>query len=115
MKIKLLLLILSLKLFASSYGELLFNGNCVTCHSTNELNKSAPTIIEIQESYKSAFPLKKDFVSYMSTWVLNPNDESSLMHDSIKKYKLMPFLGYDKETLEEISTYIYDLTNNKVE
>ena len=47
MKIKLLILILTSKLLASSYGELLFNGNCVTCHSTNELNKSAPTIIEI--------------------------------------------------------------------
>ena len=109
MKIKLLIFILSSNLFASSYGELLFNGNCVTCHSTNDLNKSAPTIKEIQNTYKSAFPEKKDFISYMSTWVLNPNKETSLMDNSIKKYKLMPMLGYDRETLEEISAYLYDL------
>ena len=109
MKTKLLILILSSNLFASSYGELLFNGNCVTCHSTNDLNKSAPTIKEIQNTYKSAFPEKKDFISYMSTWVLNPNKETSLMDNSIKKYKLMPMLGYDRETLEEISAYLYDL------
>ena len=78
MKIKLLILILTSKLLASSYGELLFNGNCVTCHSTNELNKSAPTIIEIQNTYKNAFPNKKDFIYYMSTWVLNPKEETSL-------------------------------------
>jgi hypothetical protein len=35
--------------------------------------------------------------------------ETALMYDSIKKYKLMPMLGYDKETLEEISAYLYDL------
>jgi hypothetical protein len=109
MKIRILILIFSLNLFASSYGELLFNGNCVTCHSTNELNKSAPTIIKIQNTYKNAFPLKKDFIYYMSTWVLNPNKETSLMDESIKKYKLMPLLGYDRETLEEISSYLYDL------
>ncbi|NCB14077.1 MAG: cytochrome C [Erysipelotrichia bacterium] len=91
----------------------MFNGNCVTCHSVNELNKSAPTIMEIQNTYKSAFPEKKDFIYYMSTWVLNPNKETSLMDDSIKKYKLMPMLGYDKETLEEISSYLYDLTDKK--
>ena len=111
MKTKLLILLLSINLFASSYGELLFNGNCITCHSTNELNKSAPTIIEIQKIYKSSFPLKKDFIHYMSIWVLNPNKETSLMDDAIKKYKLMPMLGYDKETLEEISSYLYDLTS----
>ena len=111
MKIKLLILLLSINLFASSYGELLFNGNCITCHSTNELNNSAPTIIDRQKIYKSSFPLKKDFIHYMSTWVLNPNKETSLMDDAIEKYKLMPMLGYDKETLEEISSYLYDLTN----
>jgi hypothetical protein len=109
MKSKLLILILSSNLFASSYGELLFNGNCITCHSANDLNKSAPTIKEIQKNYKNAFPLKNDFVSYMSKWVLLPNEETSLMRDSIKKYDLMPNLVFDIETLEEISEYIYEM------
>ena len=109
MKTKLLILILSSNLFASSYGELLFNGNCVTCHSTNDLNKSAPTIKEIQKNYKNAFPIKNDFVSYMSTWVLNPNEETSLMSHSIKKYNIMPNLVIDEGTLEEISEYVYEM------
>lgn len=109
MKTKILILLLCINSFASSYAELLFNGNCVTCHGINELNKSAPTIKEIQQTHKKAFPLKKDFVSYMSNWVLNPNEEKSIMLDSIEKYKLMPNLAYDIQTLEEISKYIYEL------
>ena len=43
----------------------------------------------------------------MSNWVVKPNKETSLMHDMIDKYGLMPELGYDKSTLKEITTYIY--------
>ena len=30
------------------------------------------------------------------------------MHDAIKKYELMPELGYDLDTLKSIAEYIYD-------
>jgi cytochrome c551/c552 len=76
-------------------GSLLFNGNCATCHHVNEAI-SAPSIIEIQQRYKKAFPQKKDFVKYMSNWVVKPKEETSLMQDKIKKYGLMPELGFDK-------------------
>lgn len=107
MKTILFLLLIPFLMYGD-YKELLFNGNCVTCHSTNNLNKSAPTIIEIQKSYKNAFPNKKEFIEYMSTWVYNPKVETSIMSDSINKYSLMPNLAYDKDTLKEISTYIYE-------
>lgn len=98
-------------IFTSSfcnYKELLFNGNCVTCHGLNNLNKSAPTIQEIKQRYISAFPEKKDFVEYMSTWVYKPDANTSLMMDAIEKYELMPELAFDKTTLEEIAEYIYE-------
>lgn len=94
----------------ASYPELLFNGNCITCHKTNNLNKSAPTIQEIQKEYKNAFPNKEEFVSYMTKWILSPKKETSLMQDKIEEYGLMPDLAYDKSTLEEISEYIFDST-----
>ena len=106
-----LLLILTIIFFSNSYASykgLLFNGNCVTCHKTDDLNKSAPSIQEIQSNYKNAFPNKKDFINYMSEWVVNPNEETSLMNLDIKKYGLMPELGYDKVTIKEIAEYIYD-------
>ena len=111
---KILLILISIYTISNAnYQELLFNGNCITCHNTNNNNKSAPTIIEIQNRYKEAFPNKKDFIHYMSTWVYNPNEINSIMKDSIEQYNLMPNLAYDKTTLEDISEYIYDKDFNK--
>lgn len=106
MKTLTLLILLISNTFASDYGQLLFNGNCVTCHNENK-KISAPSIKEIRKHYLNAFSNKKEFVSYMSTWVLNPNEKTSLMNESIKEFGLMPELGYDSYTLKEIASYIY--------
>jgi len=92
---------------AASVGSLLFHGNCITCHEETKA-VSAPSVIEFQENYLRAFPKKKDFVEYMSEWVIHPNAESSIMLDAIKKYELMPELGFEKSTLEIIAEYIYE-------
>lgn len=94
--------------FGNSYGELLFNGNCITCHHKTK-SISAPSTKIIVSRYKEAFPKKSDFVSYMSSWVLKPNAKTSIMEDMIIKYELMPELGYDKDTLNLISEYLYDM------
>lgn len=102
------LLISIFTILNANYKELLFNGNCVTCHKTNNLNKSAPTIMEIQKRYKNVFLNKDEFVLYMTDWVYKPNEKTSIMQDAIDKYELMPELAYDKNTLKEISEFIYD-------
>ena len=88
-------------------SSLMFNGNCITCHKETK-TISAPSVMKFKAVYLKAFPNKKDFVNYMSTWVLNPARETSLMDDSIKKHGLMPHLGFDIDTLRDISTYIYE-------
>ena len=102
---------LTLFLFSSSNATdmraLLFHGNCTTCHNETK-TLSAPSVIEFKENYLRAFSIKKDFVEYMSQWVINPSEETSIMLDAIKKHELMPQLGFDISTLREISTYIYD-------
>ena len=106
-KIITLLLFSFVHLNAASLGSLLFHGNCITCH--NELKDiSAPSIISVRENYLRAFPKKEDFADYMSRWVTHPNEEGSLMLDAIKKYELMPLLGYEESTLKIIAEYIYD-------
>ena len=92
---------------ADNLGSLLFHGNCITCHHETKA-LSAPSVIDLRENYLRAFPKKQEFIKYMSTWVVNPNAETSIMLDAIKKYKLMPELGFDKSTLEIISAYIYE-------
>lgn len=100
------------KLLFASYGELLFNGNCFTCHKI-KTSLSAPSLFLIQKNYKNAFANKEDFVSYMSTWILEPKVETSLMQESITKYKLMPELAYQIDVINEISAYIYEVDFSK--
>jgi len=100
-------LILSQNLFAGSIGALLFHGNCVTCHNETK-SISAPSMAEVRKRYKKAFGNKKEFIAYMSSWVLQPNTQGSIMQDMIDKYELMPQLAFEKEVLEEISAYIYE-------
>ena len=102
-----ILMFFTLSLSASDMRALLFNGNCITCHE-KQRSISAPSITLIKENYLIAFPVKKDFVEFMSKWVKKPNSETSIMQNSIQKHGLMPDLGYDISTLNEISSYIYD-------
>ena len=44
----------------------------------------------------------------MSQWVYKPNEKTSIMQDAIDKYKLMPELAYDMETLKEIASFLYE-------
>ncbi len=107
-KYVLLIAFLSYNLYGeNNIGYTLLYGNCTTCHyETRSL--SAPSLKIVKERYKLAFPIKEDFVKYMSSWVLKPNQETSIMQDMIQKYELMPELGYDKDTLEKIANYIYE-------
>jgi len=107
MKLLFILFFLCLNLFGSNYQSLLFNGNCVTCHHSTQ-SVSAPSVNQIKKRYKNAFPQKKEFISYMSKWVQYPKKETSIMKDAIIKYELMPELGFDLDTLEQISEYIYE-------
>lgn len=102
-----LVVVISTFSYGNNNAPLLLNGNCITCHHETK-SISAPSLKLIKKRYKNAFPKKKDFVQYMSQWVLKPNIQGSLMNDMIQKYSLMPELGFDKDTLEIITAYIYD-------
>lgn len=89
-------------------GETLFNGNCVTCHALSVPN-SAPSTKEIQTAYKKAFDTKEKFVTFMVDWIRKPNSKTAIMQDAVKKYELMPNLGYDRDSLQEIASFLYDV------
>ena len=102
-----ILLFVGIELSANSIGSLLFYGNCATCHDKTK-NISAPSISSVRASYKNAFPKREDFVKQMSTWVQHPKEESSIMLPAVKKYKLMPELVFDIDTLKDIAGFIYE-------
>ena len=106
-KIIIILLIVSSSYAKNNTSLLLLNGNCTTCHFINQ-SISAPSMKIVQSRYKEAFKDKQSFVNYMSNWINNPNKDGSLMRDMIKKYELMPHMQFDKQTLKEITTYLYE-------
>ena len=96
-----------LRFLSADDGKLLFYGNCIACHG--ELGKpSAPHLAEVKGYYLMKFPKKEEFVENLAKWVFKPNEESALLPDAIKKYKLMPYLSIDLDTLTKIATYIYE-------
>lgn len=100
-------LTLHLQADTNNYGRLLLDGNCITCHHPTK-SISAPSLEIIKQRYHEAFSEKEIFVNYMVEWVYKPTKEGSIMHNMIDKYELMPQLGYDKDTLEKIATYLYE-------
>ena len=105
---KLILLCLTLLTSLSSNdNKLLFYGNCIACHG--ELRKpSAPHLSEVKGYYLIAYPKKEDFVANMAKWIFRPNKENAQLPEAIEKYKLMPYLSIDLDTLTKIATYIYE-------
>jgi len=88
-------------------GALLFNGNCVTCHHTKK-SISAPSMKEVKERYSLAFSEKREFVKYMSLFVIKPDVNISIMRDKVQEYEIMPILGYEESVAREISSYIFE-------
>jgi cytochrome c551/c552 len=98
--------VLTTSLYADD-GALLFNGNCVTCHNATQ-EQSAPSMKVIRERYLLAFSKKKEFVHYMAAFIVHPREDISIMSDKIKKYEIMPTLGYEKSVAQEIASYVYE-------
>jgi cytochrome c len=93
-------------LFANE-NQLLFYGNCIACHG--ELGKKvAPHMSEVKGYYLMAYPKKEEFVSHMAQWLFEPNEKTAQHQEAVKKYKLMPYLSIDLDTLTKIATYIYE-------
>jgi len=102
-----LILLLTLSLQADNFSSLLLQGNCITCHHKTKAI-SAPSLHDIRQNYLNAYRKKSDFIKAMSRWILEPDAQTSIMSQAVKKYKLMPQLNFQKYVLEDISAFIYE-------
>ncbi|MCT4664565.1 MAG: DUF3365 domain-containing protein [Flavobacteriales bacterium] len=90
-------------------GEKLLKMKCNTCHipTASKNGSIAPPMAYIKDVYKQKYPQEANFIQALSSFAKKPKAENSLMPEMVKKYNLMPPLGFSKKELEQIAFYIY--------
>lgn len=91
-------------------GKKLMETSCYSCHSLTapENSRIAPPMIAIKNRYISKNTTKEEFVNDMQNWMKNPTNKNAKMHGAVKRFGLMPKLGYPEETVQKISEYMFD-------
>lgn len=89
-------------------GRELFDKYCISCHKIDGQPQLAPPIFGVINHVKSAYPEREQFVKRIVTWVNNPNPDNILMPGAVRRFGLMPKLGYPSEDVHKIAEFLYD-------
>ena len=97
-----------------SKGYQLMQQKCFVCHMekpdpSNKASMIAPPMMRVQEHYKPSFQNKDEFVNAIVNFVSNPDETNSLMPGAVRKFKVMPHLGYDKEEIKLIAETLFEI------
>lgn len=112
MKIKIFLIswtiFFSSSAFAVENGAELFDKLCGICHVKQGQPTIAPPVFGMVNHVRRAYPGREDFVQRIVNWVNEPNAEDVLMPGAVRKFGLMPKLGYSEYEVRLIAEYLYD-------
>ncbi len=112
MKVKMILiswmLFFSSSAFAIENGSELFDTLCAICHVKQGQPTIAPPVFGMVNHVRRAYPNREAFVQRIVSWVNEPNEEDALMRGAIRKFGLMPKLGYSETDVRLIAEYLYD-------
>ncbi len=92
-------------------GYELLKSKCYACHSVSTKSHDdiiAPPMIAVKRHYINNYDNKKDFVNAIVNWALDPKEENAVMFGAVRRFKVMPKMGFKKEELTKIASYIYD-------
>jgi cytochrome c553 len=83
---------------------------CYSCHNPEFPGgqRIAPSISDIQRSYKDFYLTRQEFVDGMVAFVNKPSIEGSKMTDAIDQYNLMPVLGFSEEDVANIAGFLFE-------
>ena len=88
---------------------------CYVCHNPrikSHENIIAPPLVAVKYLYNMRFPSKESFTNKMTEFVLNPNNEKSIMQGAVMKFGVMPDMPLDAMQVRRIVEYIY---SNEIE
>jgi len=98
---------------SSSEGYKLMEQKCFICHfakpdPTKRNSMTAPPMMRVQQHYKPTYPKKEDFINAITAWVKNPIKENTLMPGAVRKFDVMPHLGYGDNEIKQIASALFD-------
>lgn len=90
-------------------GFNLIEKNCFSCHSPNasQENRVAPPMVAIKKHYINEHTSLDDFTKDLIRFLNNPSEDISKMPQAVKKFNLMPKMGFSEEDITQIAAYIY--------
>lgn len=92
-------------------GYTLMKNNCYVCHNPKAKSHDdiiAPPFKAVKMHYMNANDSREDFINAVVKWVSNPNEDNALMPGAVNRFKVMPPLPLDEESLTKIAAYLYD-------
>ena len=104
-----MLLVISPALFAG--GKQVIEDTCMACHVVDGKGgekKAAPPMYAVWHHYHQAYKDKESFVAAVSSWVLEPNEENTLMKGAIKKFGLMEKTELNMDQAHSVAEYLYE-------
>ena len=92
-----------------SSGEKYFETLCLTCHdaSTTENDRVAPPMVAITEHYIGNETSLDDFIQQVTEYVNHPTKENSQMPGAVRRFGLMPKMGYSTAQIYAVASYLY--------
>jgi len=86
--------------------------NCGSDHAnksgSDRPKRLAPPMPMVKKHYQRTYPEREEFVEKVAAWIAAPNADAALLHHAVERFGLMPPLGINKETRQQIAGYIYD-------
>ncbi len=98
----------------NSKGYKLMEQKCFICHfakpdPSKRSSMIAPPMIRVQQHYKPTYPNKEEFITKITAWVSNPSRDKTLMPGAVRKFDVMPKLGYSKDEIKIIAETLYEI------
>jgi mono/diheme cytochrome c family protein len=89
-------------------GRFLFEKYCIACHQLQGPAQIAPPVFGVINHVKGVYPEREVFIERIINWVENPNPNDALMPGAVKRFGIMPKLGYPSEDVRKIAEFLYD-------
>lgn len=93
-------------------GARLFDELCIACHILEGEPQVGPPVFGVINHVKQAHPQKEAFVRHIVDWVASPDSASALMPGAVRRFGLMPKLGYADEDVRAIAEFWFEKKND---